>query len=534
MMKFENIKDALFDLTYEDYYQASKTEFKEETSSSENKLSPYPLYSIGNVLFLLEKMLRLLFILINPYLFFGFTVYFLVYGFHSNSYGLSILFVYFSLVFGFFESFLMAKRSPITKQDSFLSFGATLLPGFYFLKSNENKKLIEKCPIINDPLTIEGYIPDKSSSTLLPPTPWMLCGNLRTLFPFLAFKPKDASYIRRWLRVPMNHRRKNIEGRFESVAFDWLPCKEEFKKNEPKALLILAGLTGGSKEGYILDLVNEAHENGWHCFVMIGRGLSGTPLNSDAFFHGARVSDLLTAAEVIRKVFGKEAKICAAGISMGAIIIANALIKHNLGDYIDGAVSIAGCINTKLNVTFHHSRDLWQSLLALSLKETFCLPLRYWNVLMEIFGDKLPNIIDRICDVYDFDSIMVTGLHGYNSVEEYYADMNPTLMDSKNNYGIIPNKKENIKEGSNFKLIRPFFFLHAIDDPIVHVDTYPKDPQNIQSPYLIDNLFFLITSSGGHIGWPVSYFPWIHRFKYVNTLTLEFCEAIERPVSKLE
>ena len=42
-----------------------------------------------------------------------------------------------------------------------------------------------------------------------------------------------------------------------------------------RALLVLAGLTGGSSEGYVMDLVQHANQQGFDCFVMIGRGLAG-------------------------------------------------------------------------------------------------------------------------------------------------------------------------------------------------------------------------------------------------------------------
>ena len=46
----------------------------------------------------------------------------------------------------------------------------------------------------------------------------------------------------------------------------------------PRVLLILAGLTGGSSEGYVMDLVSHANSLGFDCHVMIGRGLAGRPI----------------------------------------------------------------------------------------------------------------------------------------------------------------------------------------------------------------------------------------------------------------
>ena len=35
-----------------------------------------------------------------------------------------------------------------------------------------------------------------------------------------------------------------------------------------------------------------------------------------------------------------------------------------------------------------------------------------------------------------------------------------------------------------------------------------------------------MTAVGGHVGWPVGWRPWVHRWKFQNTLILEFCKAV--------
>ena len=57
------------------------------------------------------------------------------------------------------------------------------------------------------------------------------------------------------------------------------------EKSSKVSLLFLAGLTGGSKEGYILDVVNAVNKKGWDSYVMLGRGLAGTPLGSNIIYY---------------------------------------------------------------------------------------------------------------------------------------------------------------------------------------------------------------------------------------------------------
>ena len=77
----------------------------------------------------------------------------------------------------------------------------------------------------------------------------------------------------------MADRRNPHHTHYEAVALDYLPAPPNTSKMNQddakdsissKSMLILAGLTGGSDEGYIRDLVTSAHENHWHCFIMIG------------------------------------------------------------------------------------------------------------------------------------------------------------------------------------------------------------------------------------------------------------------------
>jgi predicted alpha/beta-fold hydrolase len=82
------------------------------------------------------------------------------------------------------------------------------------------------------------------------------------------------------------------------------------------ALLILAGLTGGSSEGYVMDLVNAANRRGVDCYVMLGRGLAGVPNRSAAAFHGARTSDMRETARVIRRSLHPDTKLLAGMLTM--------------------------------------------------------------------------------------------------------------------------------------------------------------------------------------------------------------------------
>ena len=143
-------------------------------------------------------------------------------------------------------------------------------------------------------------------------------------------------------------------------AFPDYPDTQYNRHTGSVAVLMLSGLTGGSTEGYVVDMVNHCRKKNWPCFVMTGRGLAGCPCRSEALFHGARTSDIIATAQAIRSALPKDTKLFLVGISLGAIIAANATAVGGLDGLIDGTICISGCFDTKINSTYQHSLTAWQ------------------------------------------------------------------------------------------------------------------------------------------------------------------------------
>ena len=174
------------------------------------------------------------------------------------------------------------------------------------------------------------------------------------------------------------------DDRFEAVALDcafpdkWTERQKD-RHGGHVALLLLSGLTGGSTEGYVMDMVDHARRRNWCVFVMTGRGLAGCPCRSEALFHGARTSDIVATAKAIRSALPPDTRLFLAGISLGAIIAANATAQGQLDGIIDGSVCISGCFDTHMNSTYKHSLKAWQPILNLPLKEAFVSPQVTWD-----------------------------------------------------------------------------------------------------------------------------------------------------------
>lgn len=449
--------------------------------------------------------------------------------------------------------------------------------------------------------TIEASLPKKITSKPLSDKDYKLLST-EEASRNSALSPSSIQYVRRWVRVKIGSKNKPdkdpselyendfvkcdsdstnslIEDRiptkklYEAVAIDWAcpPSQSSSSSNAPvKAILILAGLTGGSGEGYVVSLVHAAVMSGWHCFVMIGRGLHDCPLHSDAMFHGARVSDVKQVAFCLRKSLPKNSKICLVGFSLGGIIAANSSVKHDIYKSVDAAVILGGAFNTSHNTNFKRSRDLWQPILTHSLKECILSPEKFNNVIKDkiikeslLLNKNIPvkidteKIFDDIKDIFDFDSIVVRIAGGFKTVNHYYSKMSAcrkTIISSLSkglkiltedltneekqlqkqlNYGLT--KKVNgvklnhqIEAETSLAVACPLLVIHSVDDPVIHSDTLNVFKNTPQIPLVLHNMAVLLTSAGGHIGWPVGTAPWKYGFAFMNEVTLSFFEAIEK------
>jgi predicted alpha/beta-fold hydrolase len=88
---------------------------------------------------------------------------------------------------------------------------------------------------------------------------------------------------------------------------------------------------------------------------MVARGAGGGPCASDAIFHGARTSDLASAAAVLRVAAASAARaattptsvrVFACGVSMGGIILANHMSRSGKECGLDGAVVLSGVLRS--------------------------------------------------------------------------------------------------------------------------------------------------------------------------------------------
>jgi predicted alpha/beta-fold hydrolase len=350
-------------------------------------------------------------------------------------------------------------------------------------------------------------------------TPWLFTGDLLTLYPFLAFRINlpDNYYVRRWVAVPRAdgpsagfygdqqlvepEKEKTEEEEEEFVAID-IALPEGGLKPGKQFYVVLHGLSGGSREPYVLDFVKRAvHERGCGVCVVVARGLMETPLATDSMFSGARISDVHAILALLRGALaelGGPIHIGLVGYSMGGIIASNYAAVMGQKSLADSFVSMSGSLDTSANMQFLHSRRTWQPLLCHSVKDGFVMPKRFAR---RLFDRKVP-LLDAclVRDIVEFDTVVMTSYHGYQCVEDYYGDMSA-------------GKRDKIKN-----LAHPLLVVHALDDPIM---LFP----DIAAVNDSDNIFFLGTESGGHVGWPTGWLPNKQQWQWMSDTALKFLAA---------
>jgi hypothetical protein len=134
----------------------------------------------------------------------------------------------------------------------------TLKPGLYFNTENT---------LINNLVSHwKKTLPDYSQVA----TPWQWTGDARTGMPYtMNFVDRKPEFHRVWLPT--------VDDEYLALDVAFPADRDGHNWNMP-LYLVLHGLNGGSKEGYVVDFCHERNKEGSTCVVMIARGLMDTPI----------------------------------------------------------------------------------------------------------------------------------------------------------------------------------------------------------------------------------------------------------------
>ncbi|XP_077916647.1 phospholipase ABHD3 isoform X1 [Halichoerus grypus] len=197
-------------------------------------------------------------------------------GFFGSGVGLS-------LILGFSVAYACYYLSSIAKKPQLVT-GAESFSRF----------LENHCPVVT-----ETYYP----------TVWCWESRGQTLLrPFITSKP-SVQY--------RNELIKTADG--GQISLDWFDnCNSKcyMDATTRPTILLLPGLTGTSKESYILHMIHLSEELGYRCVVFNNRGMAGENLLTPRTYCCANTEDLETVIQHVNSLY-PSAPFLAAGVSMG-------------------------------------------------------------------------------------------------------------------------------------------------------------------------------------------------------------------------
>ncbi|XP_029446970.1 phospholipase ABHD3 isoform X2 [Rhinatrema bivittatum] len=154
---------------------------------------------------------------------------------------------------------------------------------------------------------LEQYCP--AVTDIYYPTPWCWEGRAQTLLrPFIAYKP-CVHYT--------NELIKTTDG--GQISLDWFDNDDSTfypDSSTRPTIILLPGLTGTSRESYILHMVQQSKMLGYRCVVFNNRGVAGEDLLTPRTYCASNTEDL---EAVIHHVYNMYpfAPLMASGVSMG-------------------------------------------------------------------------------------------------------------------------------------------------------------------------------------------------------------------------
>jgi abhydrolase domain-containing protein 1/3 len=287
------------------------------------------------------------------------------------------------------------------------------------------------------------------------------------------------------------------------TVLDWVVSSKEIMLDfafdtKSKLLIILPGLTGSVKDGYIKEICYQALNKNYRPVVYNTRWLT-TPVALPKEGYVDPLKDFIITMEFLKKNYSNY-KMFAIGTSHGANLITKYL--GTVGNETDlvGAVSVGNYFD--LYASSRKCGGFWSYILAKILQMALQKQINEFRSLPKDLAclevDKA--LSKKIITTHEFDELFSRRLLGYDSVEDYYRKFG------------CKEVLENVK--------RPLLCMQSLDDPICHYSEIPTEKCQIN-----ENLVFYISKKGGHCAWiqgifnPSIFFP---------KPALDFLEALNK------
>ncbi|MBD9358193.1 hydrolase [Methylomonas albis] len=295
------------------------------------------------------------------------------------------------------------------------------------------------------------------------PAWWLNSPHLQTIYP---------AFLRR-ISPPAGIRRERLEtpdGDFLDI--DWID------NDDRPLVLLLHGLAGSSRSGYIAGLQHSLTTAGFASVALNFRGCSGEMNRMARCYHSGETEDIEFLYQTLRQRFLDRA-MAAIGFSLGG----NVLLKW-LGEQGDKiglsaavAVSVPLLLNECADKLDRGFSKLYRDYLLRELKQHMRVKLKHLqNIGQREQAERIAELgeLSGIKSFWQYDEKVVAGLHGFKDAHDYYRRSSSRQF---------------------LKHIRvPTLVLQAKDDPFMTERVLPTSAE------LSDQVQLEVCTGGGHVG----------------------------------
>ncbi|XP_033110232.1 phospholipase ABHD3-like [Anneissia japonica] len=305
------------------------------------------------------------------------------------------------------------------------------------------------------------------------PTAWCVGGRLQTIARVLFQSRPQQPYRVELIPTPDGG----------ELSLHWVDNQtrgNKYKAESRPTVIILPGLTGYSRCGYVLHMVDSVVKLGYRAVVFHNRGLGGAQLKTPQTFSAAYTDDFNIAVKHIKQYLPR-APLMAAGTSLGGMILFNYLAKHGDQTQLNAAFTVStpwNVFESTKNIERPINRWLLNSHLARNLRKG----VKDHITMFEKHYDPEISQALKANTIREFDSKFTTKVFGYEDVNQYYED------------ACLHTKVQDVKI--------PTVCLNAGDDPISPMHALP-----INSTIKQENVALVVTHYGGHLGFLNSFWP---------------------------
>ena len=279
----------------------------------------------------------------------------------------------------------------------------------------------------------------------------------------------------------------------------------ESRREHPDTLpicLLIPGIAGDSREGYVLTWVNNLHSIGIRSVIFLNRGAHGLPFTTPITYDGYHNKDDLRAAVCRIREKYPLAPIIAGGTSMGGITLVHYLATYGADAGITAAMvqSAGWCVFESVKSLSRPSNVMFNMFLTHKYKET----IRQNREMFEKVGIDTGDVL-KCRTVREIQEKLVAPQNGFKSLEQYWTALST-------NRQVLSVKV-------------PLLALNAADDMFAPVNSIPVHLSQQNS-----NVGFVITARGGHIAFMEGLNPFSNHFN--DRMFCEFVTMIKKCVEE--